>query len=147
MSIMTQDVGAVAFLAARFNNSWPANKDLTLKLFVNNVTPNDTDTAGTYTEAAGGGYVAKTLTAGSWTCSTISNIAQAAYAAQTFTFTGQLTTNQTVYGWFVVDGNGVVQFSDLLRNGSDVSYTYSPQNNGDTLTMTPVYQLSKGTPA
>ena len=70
-SLVLNDLGAAAMLAAYFNNSFPASKTLTLKLFCNNITPGDTDTTATYTEASGGGYAAVSLTNGSWTVSNV----------------------------------------------------------------------------
>ena len=85
MAIQVADTGAASILKAYFNNVWPAGgKNLTLKLFATNVTPSDTSTAGSFTEAAGGGYAAKTLTSGSWTESNVGGIEQVAYALQTF---------------------------------------------------------------
>ena len=143
-----QDVGARAFLKARFNNVWPSTKDLTLRLFTNNITPGDGDTAGTYTEATGGGYAAKTLTCGSWTDSVVGGIAQVAYALQSFSFTGALTTNGTVYGYYVTDGDGIIQFSELLL-GTDgtTPAPFTPAGASDHIDITPIFKLSKGTPA
>ena len=70
--LVLADAGAASLIKAYFNNTWPAGgKSLTLKLFATNVTPTDASTAGSFTEAAGGGYAAKTLTNGSWTESNV----------------------------------------------------------------------------
>ena len=142
-SLVLNDLGAAAMLAAYFNNSFPASKTLTLKLFCNNITPGDTDTTATYTEASGGGYAAVSLTNGSWTVSNVGGIEQAAYTQQIFTFTGPLTTNVTIYGYYVIDAAVTpnVIFAQLLNTAM------TPANNGDQLKITPVFQLSKGTPA
>lgn len=75
-------------------------EDFVVGLFTSNITPADTDIAATYTavEAAGGGYARKTLLAANW------NVAAnpISYAAQTWTFTGPLTGNAVVYGYFVL---------------------------------------------
>lgn len=141
MALVLADVGADVFLKGFFNNTWAAGgRNLTLKLFATNVTPADTDTAGTYTEATGGGYSAKTLSNGSWTVTVGNDPSDAVYAAQEFTFTGALTTNTTVYGYFVVDADGVLLWAEKLTSG------FTPANNGDKLTITPKFQMSKGTP-
>lgn len=142
MALILADVGAEAFLKARFNDSWPSGgANLTLRLYCNDITPADTHTAATFTEALGGGYSAKTLTAGSWTVSTVGGIYQAAYSAQTFTFTGALTTNGTIYGYYVTDADGVLQWAEKR------TFSITPLINGDNLIVTPVFQLSKGTPS
>jgi hypothetical protein len=142
-SIMFTDQGAAQMLAVYFNNSFPVNKNLTLKLFCNNVTPSDTDTTSTYTECTGGGYTAATLTNGSWVVSQSAGIEQAAYALQSFAFTGALTTNPTVYGYYVIDAAGTpnVIYSQALNS------PFTPVNNGDTLKITPQFMLSHGVPS
>ena len=77
-----------------------STENLVYRLFATNVTPAETDTAGSYTEATGGGYAAKTLTGASWTVTTGAPTS-ATYAQQDYTFTGPLTTNGTVYGYYV----------------------------------------------
>lgn len=142
MSIVLSDAGAIQILTKYFKNIAPTNgNNYTLKLFTNNnITPVDSDTASTYTEADGGGYAAKTLTAASFTISTSAGIAQAAYAQQTFTFTGALTANATIYGYYVVDDDGALIYAEKA------SSSFTPTNNGDQYLITPVFQLSKGTP-
>ena len=136
MAIVLADVGAAKILTQYFITS-AAN--LTLGLFVNNVTPADTDTASTYTMATGGGYAAKTLSAASWTESNVAGIEQVAYADQVFTFTGPLTTNPTIYGYRVTDAAGVLIYAEAAT-------AFTPANNGDAYTVPPKFQLSKGTP-
>jgi hypothetical protein len=136
------NAGIAQMMQAYFNNSFAANKNLTLKLFCNNVTPLDTDTTATYTEASGSGYAAVTLLNGSWVVSQVGGIEQSAYALQTFTFTGPLTTNPTIYGYYIID-NAVspnVITAQLLNAPS------TPVNNGDILKVTPLIQGSHGTP-
>ena len=117
--------------------------DVKLHLYCTNVTPNasGTDTVSTYTECTGGGYAAVTLTRGTnWTISGNAPT-EAAYLEQTFTFTGALTTNTTIYGYYVTDsGSTVLIWSELLGS------TFVPANNGDNVKITPKFQMSKGTP-
>ena len=136
-AIVVPDVGATAILTDFF----VSGADVKLHLFCTDVTPADTDVVGTYTACAGGGYAVKTLTAASWTVSTVSNIVQAAYAIQVFTFTGSLTTNGTIYGYYVTDSAGTT-----LLFSEKAAATFTPANNGDTYSVTPTIQLSKGTP-
>lgn len=141
MALILADVGADELLKVYFNDDRPTGgNNLTLKLFCNDVTPIDTHTAGSYTEASGGGYAAKTLTNGSWTVTVGNDPSDATYAQQTFTFTGALTTNPTIYGYFVVDGDGTLIWAEVF------AAAFTPANNGDQVKVTPQFQLSKGTP-
>jgi len=141
MAIYVPDEGALSFLSNSLGNSFPVGgANLTLKLFCNNTTLSDSDTAATFVEAAGGGYSAKTLTAGSWVVSSVGGIAQAAYPTQTFTFTGPLTTNTTIYGYYVVDADGTLKFADLFTEGVE------PTDDGNYINISIVFQGSKGGP-
>ena len=129
MTLLVPNVGeniALSYLVGKTTTV----RDLIYRLFATNVTPAETDTAGTYTEAAGGGYASKTLTGASWT---VTNGAptEAAYAQQTWTFTGTLTTNPTVYGYYVTR----VTDADLVLAETFTSFT--PTNNGDQILLTP----------
>ncbi|MGC2049062.1 MAG: hypothetical protein WA635_10680 [Gallionella sp.] len=130
------DVGADSMLTSFFNGTAPGN--LTLKLFCTNTTPADTDINTTYTECAGGNYSAKTLTQGSWTITVANDPSDAVYADQVFSFTGALTTNGTIYGYYVLAGSVLV--------GSETLATPFTPNAGYSLTITPKFKLSKGTP-
>ena len=142
MALVLVDVGADCLLKTYFNNTRPSGgNNLTLKLNVNNQTPADTHTSSDYTVATGGGYVDKTLTNGSWTVTVANDPSDAVYAEQTWTFTGALTTNPTIYGYFIVDADGVLIWAEKL------SASFTPANNGDQLKITPVFQMSKGTPS
>lgn len=135
MAIMLQDSGALEMLESYF-----LANDLTIKLFTSNTIPADTDTAGTYTEAAGGGYASKTLATTDCTVAVVSDIATASYPQLVWTFTGALTGNASIYGYYIVDGSGTIIFSE--RGAS----AYQPANNGDEYKITVAFQLSKGTP-
>lgn len=136
MALVLADVGASNILTDRFR----ATKDVTMRLYATNVTPTDASTNASFTEAAGGGYAAKTLSGGSWTIGDDGGgIIQAAYAEQTWTFTGALTTNGTIYGYEILDGTTLL-WAELI------STPFTPATNGDQLKITPVFKLSKGTP-
>jgi hypothetical protein len=45
-----------------------------------------------------------------------------------------------VYGYFVVDADGVGIWAELL------AAPFTPANNGDHIDITPKFQMSKGTP-
>jgi hypothetical protein len=136
MPIVLADTGANAILLAAFNG-----QNLSMRLFVNNVTPTDASTIATFTEASGGGYAAKTLTGGSWTGSNVGGIEQVAYALQTWSFSSALTGNATIYGYYVTNAAGTVLWY------ADAQVPFTPTASGsDQYSVPPVYQLSKGTP-
>lgn len=105
-------------------------ENLKYRLFATNVTPSETDTAGTYTIATGGGYADITLTGASWTVSGTSPTS-IGYAQQTWTFTGALTTNTTVYGYIAVRATS----GDLIL--AEAFTPFAPANNGDQILLTP----------
>lgn len=129
-TLLVPDVGEVALLSRALGKTSP--EDVDLKLFVSNTTPAEGDTAATYTEAAGGGYADKTLAQTDWTVSTSSGTTSATQAEQTFTFTGALTTNTDIYGYYVVSPTGSV-----LLWAERASAIFTPANNGDTYKVTP----------
>jgi hypothetical protein len=126
MAIVVPNGGEDIFLSYAVNKV-TTTRDLVYRLFATNVTPAETDTAGSYTEAAGGGYANKTLTGANWTVSS----GTASYAEQTYTFTGALTTNGTVYGYYVTRATD----ADILLAEAFTSFT--PTNNGDNIKLTP----------
>lgn len=141
-NLVLTDVGADEILKTYFNNARPAGgNNLTLRLFVNDVTPAQTGIS--YTEAAGGGYAAKTLTNGSWTVATVNDPSDAVYAQQTWTFTGALTGNATIYGYYVTDADDTV----IYAQRAEVAEMFIPATDGDTYKVTPKVALSSGTPA
>ena len=135
MSLLVPDVGEVLLLKYALNFSAAENQKM--KLYATNVTPAEGDTAGSYTEAAGGGYAEKALTGSSWTVATSAGTTTGTYAAQTYTFTGALTTNAIIYGYYVVAATaGTLLWAELA------AATFTPATNGDTYTVTPAIQLA-----
>lgn len=128
MTLVVQNSGEVAALSYLVNKATPEN--LVFKYFTNNITPSETDTAATYTEATGGGYAAITATGANWTIAA-GNPSVASYPQQTTTFTGPLTGNTTIYGYFVVRATS----GDLVL--SETFTPFTPASNGDTLKLTP----------
>ena len=143
MALVMADLGSDLILDTFFVAT--AVQDLKLKLFATDVTPdpNGADVVGDYTEASGGGYAAKTLARGAgWTVTTADDPSDAIYTQQTFTFTGVLTTNGTIYGYYVTNAAGTV-----LLWAEKLGAPFTPYNNGDKLLVTPKVELSFGTPA
>jgi len=130
MALVLPNQAEKILLEALVNKTAP--QDLKLKLFQNNVTPSETDTEATYTEATFTGYSAVTLTASSWTV-TEGAPTQASYPEVTFTSTagGQ---NQSIYGYYLVQvTSGKLVWAERFTDGP-----YTIVNNGDSIKVTPV---------
>lgn len=134
MTLLVPDVGEVELLKAALAVA-NMNATTTLKLYTNNVTPGESDTAGSYTGAAGFGYGDKTLTGTSWSVATVTGTTTASYAQQTWTFTGALGN---VYGYFVIRADsGVLLWAERFSDGP-----YNIANNGDQIALTPKIELA-----
>lgn len=121
--------GEQIMLEALVNKTAP--QPLRLKLFKNNVTPAETDTEATYTEATFTGYADVALTAASWT---ISGTAPTSidFAEQTFTSSANQTA-QSIYGYYYVQQtSGKLVAVERFSDGP-----YSIANNGDAIKITP----------
>jgi hypothetical protein len=108
MAFVTPQVAEVLMLDLILNKA--AQEELVLKLFSNNITPGEADTAASYTECSGSGYAAISLAHGSFTV-TAGNPTTFSYPQQTFTLSGALTA----YGYFVVGAtSGIVYFAEAF---------------------------------
>ena len=118
-------------------------EDYYIKLFCNDYTPTDGMHPDDFTEAAGGGYAHKTIdSSADWTEEYDHDPPDLILAEQTFTFTGALTTNTTVYGWYLI-----TQDSSYVRAAKKLDTPYTPASGGGTLKFTPRVQAGNGTPA
>jgi hypothetical protein len=125
MALLVPNNGEGDALQYYVNRATPEN--LVLRLFTSNTTPAETDTAATYTEAAGFGYAAVTLTGASWGAPSEGAPSSIAYAEQTFIFTGAL------YGYYLTRfTSGRIAYAERFSNGP-----YNIQNNGDQIKVTP----------
>ena len=132
MTINVPDVGENLILEALVNKTSP--QDLVLKLFQNDVTPSDTDTAATYTEATFSGYAALTLTGATWGAASGGSIA---YPMQTFT-SDAAQTLQNIYGYYMVQAtSGKLVLAERFTNGP-----YAVTNQGDKIDLTPTITAS-----
>lgn len=137
MTLKVTDAGGQNMLNVLFGAT-AKSTTFTLQLFADSNALADTDINTTHTVATGGGYADKTLTNNA-AVSLNGGIPEAVWGAQTFTFTGALTTNPTIKGYQVLSGTTLL-FEELITN-------FTPANNGDTLTLTPKFQAGNGTPA
>jgi len=138
MPLVVPDVGEVELLKRIL---YPAGgENGTLKLYSNNVTPSESDTAATYTEATFTGYAAKTLTssqsAATWAVPTTSaGTTSSTYGGGTAQ-SWSPTSSQTIYGYFIVGATtGILWWAELFATAKNLS-------SGDTLNLTPRFELA-----
>jgi hypothetical protein len=128
MALNFPDTGENLSLEMIVNKTAPQN--LVLKLFSNNITPSDTDTAATYTEATFAGYAAITLTGASWGAASAGTIT---YGSQQ-TFTRSTTgTTENIYGYYVIQTTSTT----LLYSERDGAAPFAVTNSGDAVKITP----------
>jgi hypothetical protein len=133
MTLLTPNVGEALMLAHMVGKT--AIEDLVLKLYKNDVTPAEADTAASYTEADFTGYAAATLTGASWVI-TPGAPSSAAYAEQAFASSADQST-QSIYGYFVVGASsGTLAWAERFSDGP-----YAITLNGDEIDVTPQYTL------
>jgi hypothetical protein len=128
MALNFPDTGENIALEALVNKTAPQN--LVLRLYQNNITPSDTDTAGTYTEATFAGYSAATLTGASWNAASGGSIAYSSQLAFTRSTTG---SPQSIYGYYVTQAtSGILVYSER-----DSAGPFSITNENDAIRITP----------
>ena len=133
MALVVTNQGEGICLEYIVNRDAPEN--LVLRLYSNDVTPAETDTAVTYTEVSGSGYAAITLTGASWNAPTTGDPSFIDYAQQTFTFTGAAGN---VYGYYMTRATG----GELVYAERFTSAPYNVVNNGDKINVTPRIEAS-----
>lgn len=132
MAIVVPNVTEVAVL------TWfLKTEDLFLRLFSNNVTPSETDTAATFTQVTGGGYSQITLDKDDWTI-TSGDPSFGTQAQKTFSFTGPTGAPSTIYGYYVVNGAGVLQWAERFP-GANVPFTPIA---GSSIKITPRFEAA-----
>lgn len=130
MSIVVSNVAEVAALTKILKTT-----NLFLRLYSNDVIPGETDTAVTFTQVTGGGYAVKTLIAASWVI--VSGApSTGTYAQQTFTFTGVTDAPGSIYGYYVINTLGILQWAERFTAG-----LFTPIA-GSTIKITPVFSAS-----
>lgn len=104
MALVVPDIAEILMLQFLVNMlgtdglAAPAGGHRLLRLFTNNLTPGESTTFSTITEAVGAtGYAPITLVGTAWTTTQLAGVTTGVYSEQTFTF----TTAVTVYGYYV----------------------------------------------
>lgn len=134
MSLLIPTVGENKLAEFMLGKATPSNQ--TLKLYVNDISPADGDTAGTYTEMSTHGYASKALSMSNWTVAQNGGVAEAVNSQQTWTFTAASAV--LVYGYFVIDSSsGVLLWAERFTTSKSIEYA------GDQIIITPKITLSK----
>jgi hypothetical protein len=97
MAFAAPDVGEILLLRYMLNNLSPDNARL--HLFTNAITPGESDTLSSYTEATTPGYASISLLGPTWTFSTVSGTTTATYPIQTFT----MSTSAVIRGYYITN--------------------------------------------
>lgn len=100
MPLLAPNVGRVLLLKYMLNYADAGH--VQLRLYTNNISPAAGDQLASYVESSAAGYAAITLSGTLWTVATTSGTTVANFAQQTFTY----TTSDSVYGYFVTNGDG-----------------------------------------
>jgi hypothetical protein len=132
MAIVIPNVTEVATL-----NVFLVTEDLFLRLYSNDVIPGEGDTAATYNQVTGGGYNSIVLDKDNWTI-TSGNPSFAIQAQTTFSFTGATNAPSTIYGYYVVNALGVLQWAERFP-GANVPFT---SISGSSIRITPRMECS-----
>lgn len=113
------------------------NRALTLKLYSNNITPGETNTAATYTEVAGGGYADLDLVGATWVI-TEGSPSDGEYPPHDFEFSGATDSPGTIYGYYVIDGDGTLCWAERFE---ETVLPFTPVA-GTVIRITPKIQAS-----
>jgi len=127
MALLIPDAGEIQVLTMALQKATVEAQ--TLKLYVNDKTPAEGDTAASYTEMSTHGYAAKTLNRADWTVSSAAGITTASQPQQTWTFTAAAAV--TVYGYFIIEAtSGVILWSERFEASQVI------ENDGDQIKVT-----------
>jgi len=130
VAVQISSDGAEAILKALTGVS-TSTETLKLKLYTNNFTPTSLSVLTDFTEATGGGYAEKSLSASAWTMTgnAIST------TPQLFTFTGSVGS---VYGYYLVGATS----GKLIASEKFTSGPFNVASNGDSITVTATISVS-----
>ena len=109
--------------------------DFKLRVFSNDVTPDEDTVLSDLTEVVDTSYAAITLAHGTWTVSSVSGVAVGEYPQQTFTF----SSTHDLYGYYVTDSAGTSLL--WVQRGP---YIAKLPAGGGTYLVTPRFRISQG---
>lgn len=140
MKLVLANTGAKIILDRFLNNVAASNRNFFLRLYTNDKsTVQDTAqdfTSASFTEAGGGGYAAKELTQ-QWIVSTIADgSVVATYPIYEFSFTGTLTNDALIYGYYITDSST----TPILLLSQQLDTPFKPVQ-GSICSVTPTIRL------
>lgn len=138
MAIVIPDAAKIEWMK-RLLYANAGSENLSLRLFKTNVTPADSDTAGSYTVADFTGYSNTTLTSSqsgsTWPVPTASANKGTATYGTTASWTA--TSDQTIYGWYMVfSTSGIIAAAQSFGAGKPLIGASS-----DVISIVPRLQL------
>jgi len=127
MALLVPDAGEANMLDELLKNTTPEAQKL--KLYKNDISPAEGDTAATYVAADISGYAEIALTRGTWgAASTSGGTTTSTYPQQTFNFTG----TGVIVGYYVVKATaGTILWAERIFSTPGQTF-----NNGDSLKLT-----------
>ena len=136
MTLLVPNNGEGDALQYFVNRAAPEN--LILRLWKTpDISPSETDTAATYTEANWTGYAAKTLTGATWGAPTEGAPTSIAYALQSFISTAG-AQSQTNYGYYMTRAtSGRIALAERFSDGP-----YTIVNLNDEIKVTPIIEAA-----
>jgi hypothetical protein len=127
MALVVPNNSEVLMLQYILNISNPQN--LVIRLYANDVIPDENSTQATFVEVSGGGYTSTNLVPGSWSI-IAGSPSQAEHTEVTWVFTGAIGP---VYGYYVTRAvGGELMWAERFTNGP-----FNINTNGDEIRITP----------
>jgi hypothetical protein len=111
---------------------------LTLRLYSNNKTPADGDTAAAYTEVIGGNYANTPLVFANWNITSGTPTSASYNAVKQWIFNGPVGGPNTIYGYYVTrNSDGLLQWAERFPS---TVVPFSPIN-GSKIVILPKYTV------
>jgi len=140
MAMVLTDSGALLIAQAYFKKTSPTlGNDFTLRLFTNDMTPANSDTAAMYTEVVGGGYDPIIASIDDFSVALENSVVTIRHVVNSFLFSGPLTGSPSIYGAYITDADGILICAERGLS------TYTPAVDGIEYVVTPVFLLGGGT--
>lgn len=128
MPLNVPDTGEKIALEAFVNKTAP--QDLQLRLYSNNITPSDTDTAATFIECTFAGYAFKALPGASWNLYAGGSIT---YSAEQSFIRSSTGVAENVYGYYLTQAtSGILAWAERSVSAPFITATLN-----DTFKVTP----------